>query len=98
MAMILVVDDDDSIRELILKIVRLFGHDALQARNGLGAVAIVKACPDSITSLSRTSRGREWTATKPYEASGKRSLTPPSSADAATPNPTSHRDQCSRQL
>ena len=38
--MILVMDDDDSIRELILKIVGSSGHDALPARNGLEAVAI----------------------------------------------------------
>jgi two-component system cell cycle sensor histidine kinase/response regulator CckA len=48
MAMILVVDDDDSIRELILKIVRSSGHDALPARNGLEAVAMFRSCPDSI--------------------------------------------------
>ena len=48
MAMILVVDDDDSIRELIVKIVGSSGHNALQARNGLEAVAIFRSSPDSI--------------------------------------------------
>jgi CheY-like chemotaxis protein len=40
MAMILVVDDDDSVRDLLGKIVRSSGHDALQARNGVEAVAL----------------------------------------------------------
>jgi len=48
MAMILVVDDDESIRELLVKIVRLSGHEALTARNGLEAVTIFKSYPGSI--------------------------------------------------
>src|SRR5437762_12901220 len=48
MATILVVDDDDSIRELIAKIVRLSGHDVVAARDGSEAVAIFRSCPDSI--------------------------------------------------
>src|SRR5437762_860223 len=48
MATILVVDDDDSIRELIAKIVRLSGHDVVAARDGSEAVAIFSSDPDSI--------------------------------------------------
>src|SRR5437879_3910551 len=48
MAMILVVDDDESVRELVVKIVRASGHEALAARNGLEAVAIFRSDPDSI--------------------------------------------------
>ena len=46
--MILVVDDDDCNRELLFKIVRSSGHEAIKASNGLEAVAIFRSRPDSI--------------------------------------------------
>ena len=48
MSMILVVDDDDSVRNLLVKIVSLSGHDALPARNGVEAVALFRSRPDLI--------------------------------------------------
>ena len=48
MAVILVVDDEPFVRDLIVNIVKLSGHRALTARNGLEAVAFFRSDPDSI--------------------------------------------------
>src|SRR6476659_3181799 len=48
MAVILIADDDETVRSLIVKIVRLSGHETMEARNGLEAVALFRSYPDSI--------------------------------------------------
>lgn len=48
MAVILVADDEETVRSLIVKIVRLSGHETMEARNGLEAVALFRSYPDSI--------------------------------------------------
>jgi CheY-like chemotaxis protein len=48
MAVILIADDDETVRGLIVKIVRLSGHETMEARNGLEAVALFRSYPDSI--------------------------------------------------
>ena len=48
MAVILVVDDEPLMRDLIVNIVKLSGHCALAARNGLEAVAFFRSYPDLI--------------------------------------------------
>jgi two-component system cell cycle sensor histidine kinase/response regulator CckA len=48
MARILVIDDDQSVRDLISKYLKHVGYDVLTAYNGLEGVKAFRCCPDLI--------------------------------------------------
>jgi CheY-like chemotaxis protein len=48
MSRVLVVDDEDAIRNIISTILTFTGYEVIEARNGLDAVAIFRSCADLI--------------------------------------------------
>ena len=48
MAVILVVDDEDSIRGFVALALESAGHEVLKARNGIEAVSLFRSYPNSI--------------------------------------------------
>jgi len=84
---ILVVDDEDSVRQIMRTSLEHFGFQVTKAQGGVEALEIVANSPAPLRWRSSTSRCPGWTGSRRSAPSGGSARECPSSPRAATPRP-----------